>query len=44
MDPSEAHPHHQVMMEDDFYEPYPNSISRDQEEQKMEGADEEVHT
>ena len=45
MDPSEAHhPHHQAMMEDDFYEPFSNSISRDQEEQKMEGVDEEVHT
>ena len=43
MDPTEAL-HHQAMMEDDFYEPYPNSISRDQEEQKMEGVDEEVHT
>jgi hypothetical protein len=44
MDPSEALHQHQAMMEDDFFEPFPNSNSRDQEEQKMEGVDEEVHT
>ena len=32
-------------MEDDFYEPVINNYpNRDQEEQKMEGVDEEVHT
>jgi hypothetical protein len=32
-------------MEDDFFEPIINNyLNRDQEEQKMEGVDEEVHT